>query len=131
MPWPTSCYRVLLDMRRDSSMHSFADFIGATYENQTFQITGASEPMAGEFQLLYDDADGTRRQLTSWSLQLEAGGLSAALTSPQLAPETPKDTPCWLVFRGQLGAESGAVAMPVRPHATVVGNLGVVQLSLY
>jgi hypothetical protein len=105
----------------------FRGFINATYENQTFRITGAAESMAGEFLLLYDDADGTRRPLTSWSLQLEPDGISSALATPELPAETPQDTPCWIVFRGQLGPESGAVVgslvpCPVAPKPPSSGN---------
>jgi hypothetical protein len=88
----------------------FRGFIGASYEDQKYRISVVPETMVGDFQLLYDDGDGTRRPLTSWNLRLEPDELSSPLAAPQLPPEAPSSTRCWLVFRGQLGLELAAVA---------------------
>ena len=65
--------------------------------------------MSGDFELLYDKADGARVRLAAWTLALEPDQWSAPLPTPQLPADAAPGAPCWLVFRGQLGFESGAV----------------------
>jgi hypothetical protein len=88
----------------------FRGFVGATFDDQQgFKITGSDELMVGDFKFLYETPDGTRTDLTTWNLRIEPNGASPTLSAPQLPPDATEAT-CWLVFRGQLGLESGAVA---------------------
>ena len=88
----------------------FRGTVSATYEDLNIRIWGATETMVGDFKLLYDGSDGTRRELASWAaLRIEPDGSSQALAVPALPQDAAPDAPCWLVFRGQLGLESGVV----------------------
>jgi hypothetical protein len=87
----------------------FRGSIGGAFEQQELTISGSSEVMDGTFQLLYDTDDGTRRELASWTLRLEADGPSQVVGAPQLPPEAGPNPSCWLIFRGRLGEEPGAV----------------------
>ena len=90
----------------------FRPGIGAvTYEDQSLRITGSDEPMVGDFRLLYERSDGTRAELAAWAaLRVDPNELSEPLSTPQLPGDAVPDAPCFLIFRGQLGLESGAVA---------------------
>jgi hypothetical protein len=72
------------------------------------------ETMAGTFELYHDAADGTRRRLTSWTLQLPPDQYSQHLSAPRLPPAD-AGAPCLLVFRGTLGQEEDAVAGVLGP----------------
>ena len=72
------------------------------------------ETMAGTFELYHDAADGTRRRLTSWTLQLPPDQYSQHLSTPRLPPAD-AGAPCLLVFRGTLGQEEDAVAGVLGP----------------
>jgi hypothetical protein len=88
----------------------FRGSLSVEYEDQTLKIQGSKETMVGDVQLLYDNTDGTRRAVTSWTgLRLEPNQFSPAFTKPQLPADAASGAPCWLVFRGQLGLETGAV----------------------
>jgi hypothetical protein len=89
----------------------FRGNVSATYEAaQQISISGSAETMTGDFELLYDTADGTRKPLATWAaLRIEPGQTSPSLSVPQLPADAAPDAPCWLIFRGQLGPESGAV----------------------
>jgi hypothetical protein len=88
----------------------FRGYIGATFENQNLRITGSSETMVGDFKLLYERSDGTRGDLAAWTgIRIEADDLSQPLSTPQLPGDAAPSAPCWLIFRGQLGLEPGAV----------------------
>jgi hypothetical protein len=88
----------------------FRGYLAVEYKEQTLKIWGSAETMAGDFQLLYDDSKGIRREVTSWTaLHLEADQSSQALAAPRLPDDAALNAPCWLVFRGQLGLEAGAV----------------------
>lgn len=67
------------------------------------------ETAEGEFRLLREDPDGTRREIARWTLTLPPDS-DSAVTAPLLPPETPPGTTCWIVFRGRLGGEPDAVA---------------------
>ena len=90
----------------------FRGSVGATYEDQSLRIVGGSdEPMVGDFRLLYERSDGTRAELAAWAaLRVDPNEPSQLLPAPQLPGDAVPDAPCFLVFRGQLGLESGAVA---------------------
>jgi hypothetical protein len=89
----------------------FRGSVSGTYEDERLRISGSPETMVGTFQLLYDGPDGTRWPLATWaSLRIDPGEPSPPLSVPQLpASAPPETTPCWLIFRGQLGVESDAV----------------------
>jgi hypothetical protein len=72
------------------------------------------EAMGGTFELYYDDPDGTRRRLASWTLQLLSGQQSSPLSTARL-PQSYASAPCMLVFRGTLGQERDAVAGVLGP----------------
>ena len=86
----------------------FRGSVGAGFEDQRMTIWASTEVMEGTFQLLYDMDDGTRRELASWTLRIDPEG-SSQVVAPQLPPEAGPGASCWLIFRGQLGDESGAV----------------------
>jgi hypothetical protein len=86
----------------------FRGSVGAGFEDQRMTIWASTEVMEGTFQLLYDMDDGTRRELASWMLRIDPEG-SSQVVAPQLPPEAGPGASCWLIFRGQLGDESGAV----------------------
>ena len=86
----------------------FRGSVGAGFEDQRMTIWASTEAMEGTFQLLYDMDDGTRRELASWALRIDPEG-SSQVVAPQLPPEAGPGASCWLIFRGQLGDESGAV----------------------
>jgi hypothetical protein len=65
------------------------------------------ERMTGTFYLYYDGPSGSRIPITSWTLALDGGGQSGFLPFPT-PPRNFKGY--FLVFRGTLGLESGAVA---------------------
>jgi len=88
----------------------FRGFVPAGYEEERLRIWGSDEVMSGEFQLLYDTADGTRRPLASWTLRVDPNGVSDPLATPSPPPDAAPNARCWLVFRGQLGLEPDAVA---------------------
>ena len=80
---------------------------------QNLRIAGADEPMVGDFRLLYERSDGTRAELAAWAaLRVDPNEPSQLLPTPQLPGDAVPDAPCFLIFRGQLGLESGAVAGP-------------------
>ena len=88
----------------------FRGSVGATYEGESLRIGGSSETMIGDFKLLYERSDGTRGELGSWTgLRIDPDGLSQPLSTPQLPEDAVPDAPCFLIFRGQLGLEQGAV----------------------
>jgi hypothetical protein len=90
----------------------FRGGIGVEYENEnrSLRIAGSSEPMIGDFRLLYERSDGSRVELAAWTgIRIEADDLSQTLSTPQLPADVEPGVPCWLVFRGQLGLEPGAV----------------------
>jgi hypothetical protein len=59
-------------MRRASVDTFFGGSVGGAFEQQTLAISGSAEVMDGTFQLLYDTDDGTRRELASGALRIEA-----------------------------------------------------------
>jgi hypothetical protein len=87
----------------------FRGSVGGSFEEQNLTISGSTEVMDGTFQLLYDTDDGTRRELASWALRIEANQPSQVVVAPQLPPDAGPTPSCWLIFRGQLGEEAGAV----------------------
>jgi hypothetical protein len=86
----------------------FRGSVGGMFELQNLTISGSTETMDGTFRLLYDTEDGTRSELASWVLRLEKDG-SQVVVAPQLPPDVAPTANCWLIFRGQLGDEPGAV----------------------
>lgn len=90
----------------------FRGFVGVTYEDQSLRVVvGSDEPMVGDFRLLYERSDGTRAELAAWAaLRVGPNEPSQLLPTPQLPGDAVPDAPCFLIFRGQLGLESGAVA---------------------
>ena len=99
----------------------FRGHLSVIYENQNLRISGATEYMAGEVMLLYDKADGSRVPLATWAVvSLDPDDVSPPLSAPRLPSDAAPDAPCWLVFRGQLGLESGGVtgaSVPCPPAA--------------
>jgi hypothetical protein len=95
----------------------FRGFVGVSYENQnrSLRISGGPETMAGTFELLYERVDGARVRLASWTLEVHPEQESTSFSTPKLPDDAAQGTPCWLVFRGQLGAESNAVAGSMAP----------------
>ena len=87
----------------------FRGYIGAMYEDERLRITGSSEAMSGEFKLLYERTDGTRGEVGAWALQLGPDGVSQPLSTPPLTGDPASVVSCFLIFRGQLGLEQGAV----------------------
>jgi hypothetical protein len=88
----------------------FRGGVSATYEDESLMISSPTETMFGDFELLYDRSDGTRQHLATWtSLQVDPGQTTPPLFVPQLPQDAAPDAPCWLIFRGQLGLEPGAV----------------------
>ena len=87
----------------------FRGYIGAMYEDERLRITGSSEAMSGEFKLLYERTDGTRGEVGAWALQLGPDGVSQPLSTPPLTGDAASVVSCFLIFRGQLGLEQGAV----------------------
>jgi hypothetical protein len=89
----------------------FRGSVGATYEGQSLRIAGSDEMMVGDFKLLYERTDGTRGELAAWvALRVDPGELSQPVSTPQLPADAVPGAPCFLIFRGQLGLEVGAVA---------------------
>ncbi len=95
----------------------FRGFVGVSYEsqNRSLRISGGPEPMVGTFELRYERTDGSRPPLASWALQLEPEQDSSPLSTPKLPDDAAPGAPCWLVFRGQLGAEPDAVVGSMAP----------------
>jgi hypothetical protein len=88
----------------------FRGSLGATYEGQSLRISGSAETMEGDFKLLYEKSDGTREGLVTWTaLRVDPDQLSPPLSTPPLPQDAAPGAPCWLIFRGQLGLEPGAV----------------------
>ena len=91
----------------------FRGFVAVSYQNQnqslSLRISGGPEVMVGNFELLYEKTGGARAGLANWTLQVHPEQESASLSTPQLPDDAAPGAPCWLIFRGQLGAESGAV----------------------
>jgi hypothetical protein len=88
----------------------FRGSLSATYEAQSLRISGSAETMDGDFQLLYEKSDGTRGALATWTaLRVDPDQPSPPLSTPPLPPDATPGEPCWLIFRGQLGLEPGAV----------------------
>ena len=96
-------------MRRASLDTFFRGSVGGASEQQNLRISGSTEIMDGTFQPLYDTDDGTRREVASWALRIEANQPGQVVVAPQLPPEARPTPSCWLIFRGQLGDEAGAV----------------------
>src|SRR6185436_13356554 len=57
----------------------FRGSVGGVFEQQNLTISGATEVMDGTFRVLYDTDDGTRRELASWTLRIEANATSPVL----------------------------------------------------
>jgi hypothetical protein len=95
----------------------FRGFVDVSYEsqNRSLRISGGPETMAGTFELLYERGDGARARLASWTLQVDPEQESNSLSTPKLPDDAAQGTPCWLVFRGQLGAEPDAVVGSMVP----------------
>jgi hypothetical protein len=87
----------------------FRGYIGAMYEDERLRIAGSSEAMSGDFKLLYERTDGTRGEVGAWGLQLGPDEVSQPLSTPPLPGEAASVVSCFLIFRGQLGLEQGAV----------------------
>ena len=57
----------------------FRGSVGATYEDQSLTISGSTEAMMGDFRLLYERSDGTRRELGTWAgLRIDPDGAEPA-----------------------------------------------------
>jgi hypothetical protein len=87
----------------------FRGYIGAMYEDERLRIAGSSEAMSGDFKLLYERTDGTRGEVGAWGLQLGPDEVSQPLSTPPLPGDAASVVSCFLIFRGQLGLEQGAV----------------------
>ena len=67
--------------------------------------------MYGLFSLYYDDTSDNRRLVASWSLSINTGGQSPAVSfTPPTYPEPKQKGTYILAFQGTLGNENGAVA---------------------
>jgi hypothetical protein len=89
----------------------FRGLVGAVYQNEGRVLTISGSPaehMSGTFQLMYDRVNGTRTSLASWTLAVDLGDVGQVAV-PQLPTDAEPSAPCWLIFRGQLGLEAGAV----------------------
>jgi hypothetical protein len=87
----------------------FRGSVGGYFDGQKLTIVASPETMIGTFELRYERTDGERPPLASWTLQVDPAQESPPLTTPQLPEDAAPGTPCWLIFRGQLGSEPGAV----------------------
>ncbi len=113
----------------------FRGSVGGAFEQQSLTISGSTEAMDGTFRVLYDTDDGTRRELASWVLRIEANTTSPVLHTAALPQDAAPGTPCWLIFRGQLGWEQNAVAgsriaCPYSCCARVASGGAMVRLPL-
>jgi hypothetical protein len=69
------------------------------------------ESMSGTLALHYESSDGTRKQLRSWAaMTLAPNQTSDPLSLPQPPPDHAQPGRYLLVFQGQLGEETNAVA---------------------
>jgi hypothetical protein len=87
----------------------FRGVLNASIENLNLRIFAYPETMVGTFELRYERTDGSRPALASWALHIEPEQESPPLSTPQLPADAAPGAPCWLIFRGQLGAEPDAV----------------------
>jgi hypothetical protein len=86
----------------------------AELDADTLIITNRTvgEDMDGTFELYYDDEQDVRTFVASWPVVLAPDGSSGRLTVPAISEANPPKDPesFYLVFRGRIGGEDGAVA---------------------